>query len=152
MSRVDIRMPYVDEAFIERLLRLPVSKRNEGVIHFELVKRCMPDLVKISNSNTGAPLDAGPLILFVTDKFNSLMKRLSVTGFRHHTEFQKWHREGCKKSSHEIIFSNRTAERDLYNMGYSKSVFEQHINGEKDYGHLLGTIVGLELWFRTFVN
>ena len=112
----------------------------------------MPGLVKIPNSNTGAPLDAGPLRLFISDKFNSLMKRLSVRGFRHYTEFQNWHREGFKQSSQEIIFSEKTKDRNIYNMDQLKSVFELHISGKKDYGHILGTIVGLELWFRSFVD
>jgi asparagine synthase (glutamine-hydrolysing) len=37
-------------------------------------------------------------------------------------------------------------------MDFLKEVFEQHASGQKDYGHLLGTIVGLELWFRQFVD
>jgi asparagine synthase (glutamine-hydrolysing) len=71
----------------------------------------MPGLIKIPNSNTGAPLDAGRIRLYFTDKFHSIMKKLSITGFRHYTEFQKWHREGFRKSSHEIIFSDKTAAR-----------------------------------------
>ena len=112
----------------------------------------MPELIKISDSNTGAPLDAGPLRLFITDKFNSLMKRLSVKGFRHYTEFQKWHRDSFRENTRKIIFSEQTAARNLYDMDMLKSVFDLHISGAKDYGHLLGTIVGLELWFRIFVD
>jgi len=151
-SWIEIRMPYVDEDFFKSLLKLPVKNRNTGEIHFELIKRCMPGLVRIPNSNTGAPLDAGPLRLVISDKFNSLMKRLGVKGFRHYTEFQKWHREGFKQSSQGIIFSDRAASRNIYNVDYLKSVFESHISGRKDYGHLMGTIVGLELWYRNFVD
>ncbi|MBU4185740.1 MAG: hypothetical protein KKC23_06025, partial [Proteobacteria bacterium] len=151
-TQVEIRTPYVDEVYIKSLLSLPVSERNEGEIHFKLIKRCMPGLVKIPNSNTGAPLDAGLVRLFITDKFNSLMKRLSVKGFRHYTEFQKWHRKAFSESSQKIIFSEQTGDRNIYNVDYLKSVFDTHISGRKDYGHLLGTIVGLELWFRSFVD
>lgn len=149
---IEIRMPYINEDYIKCLLLLPIKYRNTGEIHFELVKRCMPGLIKIHNSNTGAPLDAGPLRLLISDKFNSLMKRLSVKGFRHYTEFQKWHREGFRQNSQEIIFSDQAASRNIYKTDYLKSVFESHISGKKEYGHLLGTIVGLELWFREFVD
>jgi asparagine synthase (glutamine-hydrolysing) len=151
-TRIEVRLPYIDEAYIGSLLKLPVKYRNEGEIHFELIKRCMPSLLRIPNSNTGARLDAGPVRLFIMDKFNSVMKRLSITGYRHYTEYQKWHREGFKKSSEKIIFSDQTAARNIYNMDNLKSVFDLHISGRKDYGHLLGTIVGLELWFRKFVE
>ena len=151
-TQIEVRMPYVDEVYLQNLLKLPVMYRNSGEVHLELIKQCMPGLISIPNSNTGAPLDAGPVRLWLTDKFNSLMKRLSISGFRHYTEYQKWHREQFKEGSQRILFSERTASRNLYNMDYLRSVFELHLSGEKDYGHLLGTIVGLELWFRNFVD
>ncbi len=151
-SEVEIRMPYVDEAYLKSLFQLPVKERNSGEIHYKLIKKCMPGLVKIPNSNTGAPLDAGPLRLFITDKFNSLMKRFGVTGFRHYTEFQKWHRDVFRENSKKIIFSDRAKERRIYNMNYLHKIFDLHVAGNKDYGHLLGTIAGLELWFENFVD
>ena len=112
----------------------------------------MPALLKVPDSNTGAPLDAGPARLFVTDKFNAVMKRLSVRGFRHYTEFQKWHRSGFLEISRRIVFDDRTAARGLYRMDHMRTVFDAHASGAGDYGHLLGTIVGLELWYREFVD
>lgn len=151
-TQIEIRMPYTDEAYIGKLLKLPVAARNRGEFHAEFIKKCMPELIKIPDSNTGAPLDAGQLRLFVTDKFNSLMKRLSVKGFRHYTEFQKWHRDSFRENTRKIIFSEQAASRNFYDMDTLKSIFDLHISGAKDYGHLLGTIVGLELWFRIFVD
>ena len=151
-TTVEIRMPYVDEAYLQALFTLPVKERNEGEIHVKLINKCMPELIKIPNSNTGAPLDAGPLRMFVTDKFNSLMKRFSVKGYRHYTEYQKWHREGFRENSQKIIFSSPAESRGLYNMDSLRSIFEAHVSGQKNYGHLLGTVVGLELWFRSFLD
>jgi asparagine synthase (glutamine-hydrolysing) len=149
---MEIRMPYVDESFIGKLLMLPVEERNRGEIHRKLVDRCMPALTEIPDSNTGAPLNAGPLRLYVTDKFNAVMKRMRIKGFRHYTEFEKWHRDGFHKSSQEIIFSERSMARGLYRMDYLEKIFNDHISGKKNYAHLLGTIVGIELWFRKFVD
>jgi asparagine synthase (glutamine-hydrolysing) len=151
-TRIAIRLPYVDECFIANLLKLPVHKRYTGEIHHLLVRKCMPALLKIPNSNTGAPMDAGLLRLFVTDKFNSLMKRLSIKGFRHYTEFQKWHRQAFRDASEGIIFGERARQRQLYDMAFLRTVFDSHMSGKKDYGHLLGTITGLELWHRMFVD
>lgn len=149
-TQIETRMPYVDETYIRQLLKLPLQSRYDGQIHFELIKKCMPQLVKIPNSNTGAPLDAGKTRLFVTDKFNSVMKRLSITGFRHYTEFNKWHREGFKESIRKILFNGQLADRGLYNIDHLKYLYEQHLSGEKNYGAFIGTVVGLELWQRSF--
>jgi asparagine synthase (glutamine-hydrolysing) len=151
-TQIECRMPYVDEPYLRALLVLPVNERNQGEIHFKLIQRCMPELLKIVNSNTGAPLDAGPLRLYVADKINSLLKRLSIRGFRHYTEFQKWHRTGFRKSSEKIIFGGGIANKNIFNMDHLTTIFNQHASGQKNYGHLLGTIVGLELWSKNFAD
>ena len=73
-------------------------------------------LIKIPNSKRGAPLDAGPLRLVLTDKLTSLMKRLSVKGFRRYTEFQRWHREGFASAARKMRPRGRTAGRGIYDM------------------------------------
>ena len=151
-TQTEIRLPYIDEAYLTCLLKLPVKYRNKGEVQTELIKKCMPGLIKIPDSNTGAPLDAGPFRLFVADKFNSFMRRFSIKGYRHYTEFQKWHRKSFSENSRKIIFNEQTRARNIYNMDYLQQVFETHMSGKTEYGHLLGTIVGLELWFRSFVD
>ncbi len=151
-SQIEIRMPYVDEEYIKMLLQLPVKQRNRGEIHFDLIKRCKPELMKIPDSNTGANLDAGRLRLYFTDKFNSLMKKLGVKGFRHYTEFQDWQRKEFRSSTEGILFSTKLQDRGIYDKKYLKIMYENHISGKNDYAHLVGTIVGLELWFQNFVD
>ncbi|MDR4499295.1 MAG: asparagine synthase-related protein [Candidatus Scalindua sp.] len=151
-SQIEIRMPYLDDEYLKILLQLPVSQRNRGEIHFTLIQRCMPELMKIPDSNTGAPLDAGHLRLLLTDKFNSLMKKLGVKGFRHYTEFQDWQRTAFKSATEEILFSRKLMDRDIYNPKYVKKIFERHVSGKNNYAHLIGTIVGIELWFQNFVE
>jgi len=151
-TKIEIRMPYVDENFIRLVLQLPVARRNKGEIHYRLIQRCMPDLIKIPNSNTGAPLDAGKLRLFLIDKFASLMRKLDVGGFRHYTEFQSWQRKHFKETTEKILFSSELKNRDIYNMTYLRDIFTKHVSDKKNYGHLLGTLVGIELWYRNFVD
>lgn len=151
-SQLEIRMPYMDAEYIEKLLSMPVHMRNEGEVHTAFVKASNPKLIKVRNSNTGAPLDAGPTRLFITDKFNSAMKRLRVPGYKHYTEFQEWHRKAFREQSEKIIFSKQTASRGRYNMDNLRNIFDLHMSGKKNYGHLLGTIVGLEIWQRMYVD
>ena len=151
-SQVEIRLPYLDEFFLEHLLKLPVEQRYAGEVQKKVVEMCMPKLMKIPDSNTGAPLDAGKLRLFVTDKFNSAMRRLSLPGFRHYTEYEKWQRKEFKESIEQIIFDEQTLDRDIYDPDGLKKAFNNHISGKKNHAHLLGTVSGLELWFRMFVD
>ena len=151
-TEVEVRLPYVDEDYIALLLKLPVAQRNAGEVHLKLVQKCMPELIKVVNANTGAPMDAGPFRLYVTDKFNSLMRKLSVKGFRHYTEFQDWQRKHFRETTEKILFSKKMQDRDLYSPKIMKNIGDTHISGKKDYAPLLGTLVGIELWFHNFVD
>jgi len=151
-SQLEIRLPYLDEHFLAMLLKLPVEQRFAGELHKKIVEKCMPALIKITDSNTGAPLDAGRFRLFVTDKFNAVMRRLSLPGFRHYTEYEKWQRNEFKDSMETIIFSEQTLDRNIYNRDGLKKAFDNHISGQHNHAHLLGSVAGLELWFRMFVD
>ncbi len=151
-SEIEVRLPYLDEDFLSELLRLPIEKRYEGEVHIEIIKKTAPRLMKIPNSNTGAPLDAGSLRLFLTDKFNSLMKRLSFRGYRHYTEYERWQREYFREGIESILFDKKTLERGIFLESGLRAVFNAHISGKKNYAHFLGTAVGIEIWFRKFVD
>jgi asparagine synthase (glutamine-hydrolysing) len=151
-SQVELRMPYVEETFLRHLFRLPLKDRNAGEIHHKLISRQMPEAMKVVNSNTGAPLNAGPLRLFVTDKVSSVLKKLSISGFRHYTEFQSWHRSLFREGTQNLLLSERASSRGLFDRTEMQRVIDLHVSGQKDYGHFLGTMVGIELWFRTFVD
>ena len=151
-KEIEVRMPYLSSEFLCALLHLPVQERFSGEIHHKLIQKTMPALIKIPNSNTGAPLDAGEFRLFVTDKFVSIMKKMNMPGYRHYTEFQKWYRQGFKEHYEKILFNEMTASRNLYNMDYLSEIYQNHVSGKVNCAHLLGTIIGIELWFRQFVD
>lgn len=151
-NEVDIRMPYLDEDFIKGVLSLPLKNRCDGEVHVRLIEKNMPDMLKIPNSNTGAPLDAGPVRLFLTDKINTILRKVGVRGYRHYTEYGKWYRNVFRKRTQDVIFSERAMSRNIYNMDGLKRVFDMHSSGVKDYSRFLATVLGLELWFRKFVD
>lgn len=151
-SEIEIRMPFLDEVFLERVLRLPVRERTHGEVQLSLIGRLMPEVLSIPNSNTGAPLNAGPLYLLFWDRLNAVLKRLRVPGFKHYMEADDWYRGVFRDAITEIIFSDRCRERDLYDMSYLQFLFQEHLSGRREYANLLGSIAGLELWFRQAVD
>lgn len=151
-SKVGIRLPYLDRNFLTSLLRLPVEKRWAGEFHHYFIHHFAPQLENIPDSNTGAPLNAGPLRLFITDKVNAVLKRLGVTGFRHYTEFQKWQRKYFSTVTKEILFSEQSLARNYYKREGLREIYDQHVSGQKSHAHFLGTAVAIELWHRINVD
>lgn len=151
-SKVGIRLPYLDRDFLTVLLQLPVENRWIGEFHHYFIRHFAPQLEKIPDSNTGAPLNAGPLRLLITDKVNAVLKRLGVTGFRHYTEFQKWQRKYFSDVIKEILFSEQSLDRGYYRREGLQEIYDLHVSGQRDHGHFLGTAVAIELWHRVFVD
>jgi len=151
-SKVGVRLPYLDRNFLTSLLQLPVEKRWAGEFHHYFIHHFAPQLESIPDSNTGAPLNAGPLRLFITDKANAVLKRLGVTGFRHYTEFQKWQRKYFSEVTKQILFSEQSLARNYYKREGLREIYDLHVSGQKSYAHFLGTAVAIELWHRIFVD
>ena len=151
-SKVGVRLPYLDREFLATVLLLPAEKRWAGEFHRYFIHNFAPELESIPDSNTGAPLNAGPLRLFITDKVNAVLKRLGVTGFRHYTEFQKWQRKYFSSATEKILFSDQCLARGYYRREGLRKIFDHHVAGQGNYAHFLGTAVAIELWHRLFVD
>lgn len=151
-NQVDIRLPYLDRRFLALLLSLPTEKRWSGEFHKEFIRKFCPKLLAIPDSNTGAPLDAGYVRVFLTGKFHGVLKKLGVRGFRHYTDFQKWQREQFRTTTENILLSERALARNYYQPDGLRKIITLHNEGKKNYAHFLGTAVGVELWHRNFID
>ncbi len=149
---VDISMPYLDTLFLRELFLLPLEERMQGELHRVIVGRYMPELLKIVDSNTGAPMDAGRVRTFVTEKINSLLKKLNLAGFKHYTQFESWQRKNFRESVESVLFAPKTLDRGFYSAEGMREIFEEHLSGKKNHARLLGSLVGMEIWFRKFMD
>ena len=147
-TQTEIRLPFMDEDFLGTVLQLPLQKRYAGEVHKALVQIYKPELANIPDSNTGAPLTAGKMRLFFSDKINSVLKRISLPGYRHYTEYEDWQRNQFRASLENILFDPRTLDRGLYHPDALKTTFEEHVQGKRSCAKLLGTIAGIELYMR----
>ena len=91
-SRVEVRLPFVDEAFLEALLPAPAAWRDSTEIHRRITAAGIAALGRVRDSNTGAPANAGAAATVVLDKVNTVLKRLNVRGYRHYHNFDDWMR------------------------------------------------------------
>ncbi|WPL17659.1 Asparagine synthetase [glutamine-hydrolyzing] 3 [Thiorhodovibrio winogradskyi] len=151
-DKVGIRMPYMDRRFIRSLLSLDPKRRYSGEFQRRLVHDLSPDLEKVPDSNTGAPLNAGKVEVFMKDKLHSVLRKMGIKGHRHYTEFQEWQRKHFRDAIQQILFSERCLDRNYYDKKALEGIFQQHISGKNNYSHFFGTAVGIELWHRLFVD
>jgi len=150
-NQVSVRMPFLDHEFLTQLLRMDHRYRNNTDLHKHIVSRNCPELMRIFDSNTGAPLTASPFLVSLMEKYSIFMERIKIKGFLHYQSFHDWIRKEIGQIS-DILLDQRTADRGLYNLKGLKILLEQHVNERYDHGYMIGSLLGLELWFRMFID
>jgi asparagine synthase (glutamine-hydrolysing) len=144
----EVRMPFVDEDFLRVLFRCPAQCRDGTDIHRAIIKANNPSLLRVRNSNTGAPGDAGPIAEKILDKVNSLFRRVNLYGYRHYHSFQRWMKEMLLDSIQQVILHPESLARGIYRKTTLQRLIEETKRGVGDYAYLLQILLILELWQR----
>jgi hypothetical protein len=142
----EVRLPFVDADFLTVLLRAPASWRDGTAIHRAIIGTNNPALLRVRNSNTGAPGSAGPFLETIFDKINSLGKRLNLHGYRHYHDFEGWMKQMLVESVEKVLLSPDSLSRGVYREATLRRLLEETGRGIADHGYLLQILLILELW------
>jgi asparagine synthase (glutamine-hydrolysing) len=145
---VEIRLPFVDAAFMHVLLRGRSRWRDDTRLHRALTSAGSARLLRVRNSNTGAPGNAGPMVEFGFDKMNTLFKRLNVPGYRHYHNFQAWMQQQLFASVETVLLSPASLDRGILREDRLRAMVDDTRTGRADYSYLLQVLLILELWQR----
>lgn len=147
-SRVEVRLPFVDRAFLRTLLGAPSEWRDSTEIHRRITARGIAALGRVRDSNTGAPADAGPMTTFALEKANVLFKRLNIAGFRHYHNFDGWMRRSLLDSVEAELMSSGARIRSYVPRATIHALVSETRAGSADHSYLLQVLLILELWQR----
>jgi asparagine synthase (glutamine-hydrolysing) len=147
-TQVEVRLPFVDPSFLRVLLAAPAEWRDSTDIHQALIRSGIPRLVKVRNSNTGAPADAGRLTELALDKMNSVLKRLNVRGYRHYHNFDGWMRRMLLATVEAELLAPGARIRGVVSESALRKALTETRDGVSDRSYLLQVLLILELWQR----
>ena len=103
-SRVEVRLPFLDADYVDAVLSLPPEQRLGTGVHRHLLRQLNPALLKITNSNTGAPAGASDLVQRLYRKAGLLAKRyFGYERYRHYVDVAAWLRGPLQKPVSEIL-------------------------------------------------
>ena len=143
---VEIRLPFIDLAFLHVLFRGRARWRDDTTLHRAITAAGNQKLLKVRNSNTGAPGDAGPLLEKALDKANTLFKRLNVRGYRHYHNFQAWMREQLLSSVETVLLSQQSLGRGVLRESGLRRLLDDTRHRRTDHSYLLQVLLLVELW------
>lgn len=142
----EVRMPFVDVGFLRVLLRGPAQWRDGTDIHKSIIRHTDARLLGVRDSNTGAPVDAGPLSKKLWDKVNAVMRRLNIYGYRHYHDFESWMKQRLLDSVEQVLLHPESLERGIYREVGLRRLIEETRRGIADHAYLLQILLILELW------
>ena len=145
---VEVRLPFIDSHLLRTLLRGSSRWRDDTRLHRALTSAGSPRLLRVRNSNTGAPGSAGPLIEFGFDKLNTLFKRLNIRGYRHYHNFSAWMQQQLLTSVETVLLSPESLERGVLLESGLRRLIDDTRTGRGNHSYLLQVLLILELWQR----
>jgi asparagine synthase (glutamine-hydrolysing) len=145
---VEVQLPFVDADFLSVLFRGPALWRDGTDIHRAIILANHPALLRIRNSNTGAPPCASPFLETICDKFNTLFKWLNIYGYRHYHAFEHWMRQILIESVEKVLLDPGSLSRGMYRTATLRRMSEETKRGRADHSYLLQVLLNLELWQR----
>jgi asparagine synthase (glutamine-hydrolysing) len=143
---VEVRLPFVDEEFLAVLFRAPARWRDRTEIHRAIIGTNLPVFLSIRNSNTGAPVNAGPIREKILDRANSLFKRLNLHGYRHYHNFESWMKQRLVDSVAKVLLEPDSLTRNIAREDTLRRLIGETRGGVADHGYLLQILLNLELW------
>src|SRR5207249_2394755 len=103
-SRVEVRMPFLDAEYVDAVLALPPEQRLGTGIHRYLLSKLNPALLKITNSNSGAPAGASDLVQRLCRKVGILLKKhFGYERYRHYVDVDAWLRGPLRKPVEDVL-------------------------------------------------
>jgi hypothetical protein len=143
---VEVRLPFVDPEFLRVLFRGAPEWRADTTIHRAVTRAGNAALLRVRNSNTGAPADASARTERALDKVNSLLKRLNVRGYRHYHNFQAWMQAELLSSVETVLLAPASLDRGVLREAGVRRLLDDTRRGRGDYSYLLQVLLLLELW------
>jgi asparagine synthase (glutamine-hydrolysing) len=150
-GRAEMALPFLDYRVLDVALATRVQDRLHAGTHVAIMRRLAPGLLRIGNSNTGAPVDASRFRVLVTDKVNTLLKRLKVPGFRHYHYMEHWLQGFLAEQVRAIVLDERTLARGVFPRGALIALMER-ARGDSGMSRLVNFVMNVEIWCRLFMD
>lgn len=144
----DMALPFLDNDFLSLVLGTRIADRRGEEIHYHLIRHHCPALMKVPNSNHGAPLDASRFRRLATEKSHALFRKLRLPGFRHYHDADAWIQKVLRDSVRSCLLDPRSTSRGLLNPQHLKTIIDNpSLPGRP---RLLARLVTIEMWGHLF--
>jgi asparagine synthetase B (glutamine-hydrolysing) len=146
------RVPYVDADLIAALFSASPLLKLGDRIQGDLLQRHAPRLREIIDSNTGAPIGAGPARQAVAHFFKRGLAKLGVRGYQPYERLGLWLRREERDFVEDILLGQRCLDRGVFNREVVRRVIDDHASKHKNHTFLIAAMLNFEIAQREFID
>lgn len=124
---IESRLPFMDYRLVEYAFQLPA--------HFKIINGKGKDILRRA------------LRGIVPD---TILQNQNKLGFV--TPVSMWLRDAPEQNIYPILFTQKFADRGIFDIPKMKKLVSKHVAGKRDYGQLIFRWLTCELWFQEFID
>ncbi|MEW5957100.1 MAG: asparagine synthase (glutamine-hydrolyzing) [Chloroflexota bacterium] len=125
-NSLEVRSPFLDQELVRFAATIPSQLKLKGMATKYILKRALADWVPseiLHRSKHGFGVPVG-----------------------------RWFRTSWRDYMQETLLSKRARQRGYFSEPGLRRLIDQHLAGQRDFGHALWTLLTLELWHQIFID
>ncbi len=165
-KKLEIRMPFFDNDFIEFVYSLPNELRFSHFIYNKMLLKFFPKTYKsIPWQQTDVPIGTNKNIQRIyryyhsgQSKVNRLLQMIGLPSLfrddRNYVDYDNWMRSNMELRDHiyNIVLDGRALSRGYFNPDYIRKLIDDHMSRKKNYAEIIGLLLTFELFNRMFID
>lgn len=142
---VETRVPFLDPALVEPLLRAPVDLKVGDELQAYILRNHRPSFLDIVNANTGAPLSAGAWRSRAAYVRMKVLAKLGVAGYQPYERLGLWLARDLKPLVHRLLLSDAFFSRGIFEPAGIRALLEQHESRRRNHTYLIMALLIFEI-------
>ena len=151
-SRVELRLPYLDEDLVDVILAAPPELRIDYAAQIHVLEKRAPELLRVAESNSGARPETGRLGRALARLRLRVFAKLRVRGYQPYEQLGPWLRGDLQPLVKRLLLDEQCLERGIFDADAVRSMVEQHVEGRQDYTFTLLALMTFEMGQRELTS
>jgi len=136
-SVATVRMPFIDNDVVSVLLSIPADMKLGETLQAALLRRRRPEFLRVTNTNTGAPVGAGRLAREVGYARMRIAAKLGMKGYQPYERLGLWLRRELRELVTSTLLGDRLLEGGLFRPAVVRRIVEEHFSQQANHTFLL---------------
>ena len=151
-SRVETRLPYLDNDLVDLLMATPPDMKLGELIQAHILRRRRPEFLDVVNVNTGTRVGASRIARTVAHFYQRVLSKLRVRGYQPYERMGLWLRRELRPTVTRLLLDDRSLSRGVFHPDTVRAVVDEHWRRERNHTYLILAMMVFEQGQRGLVD